>query len=387
MPRLEVRRSRPRGRRSPEPGKEEPKGRGLPMRAIAVLFFAALAQPAAAGSNGPAEPQARNKAVATRVFDEIFNQGKFQVAAEIYAPDFKNHGLHRDANLKEDQDAVHAEKKAFPDLKMSVDMLAAEGDSGDGPLDLPRDEHLRRLRRAASDRGQGGGEMESPSGGWSTARSGTSGRPSTRSPPIAKSSQSSSGCSSGDPRLRCRDRPCRARPDLGRPRHPEARARMNHASRQRAAGSIEPSVLIEGPSLLGTDHGGAMSCAGVFSRSRGKPPLPWSRRGPQTLRHNGTSNRKKRQGHLGAKLLGAFFRERQGRSPSSQAAPGGTDGDFGWSPEPGPTGRQGNRRARPSKRTVHLRSGDPELSSPPVRKGWPTSPIGACRILREQRAA
>jgi steroid delta-isomerase-like uncharacterized protein len=97
------------------------------MSAIAVLLFAALTQPAA-GSTDQAGPQARNRAVARRVFEEIFNQGKFEVAAEIYAPDFKNHGLHRDADLKADQDAVHAEKKAFPDLKMSVDMLAAEGD-------------------------------------------------------------------------------------------------------------------------------------------------------------------------------------------------------------------------------------------------------------------
>jgi hypothetical protein len=49
--------------------------------------------------------QARNKAVAVRVFDEIFNQGKFQVADEIYAPDFQNHGLHRSVDLKTDQEA------------------------------------------------------------------------------------------------------------------------------------------------------------------------------------------------------------------------------------------------------------------------------------------
>jgi hypothetical protein len=47
--------------------------------------------------------QARNKAVATRVFDEILNQGKFQVADEIYVPDFRNHGLHRSVDLKTDQ--------------------------------------------------------------------------------------------------------------------------------------------------------------------------------------------------------------------------------------------------------------------------------------------
>ena len=72
--------------------------------------------------------QARNKAVAMRVFDEIFNQGKFQVADEIYAPDFRNHGLHQSVDLKTDQDAVHAEKKAFPDLRMSVQEMVAEGD-------------------------------------------------------------------------------------------------------------------------------------------------------------------------------------------------------------------------------------------------------------------
>jgi steroid delta-isomerase-like uncharacterized protein len=72
--------------------------------------------------------QAKNKVVARRVFDEIFNQGKFQVADEIYAPEFQNHGLHASADLKEDQDAVHAEKKAFPDLRMSVEDMVADGD-------------------------------------------------------------------------------------------------------------------------------------------------------------------------------------------------------------------------------------------------------------------
>jgi predicted ester cyclase len=72
--------------------------------------------------------QARNKAVAMRVFDEIFNQGQFQVADEIYAPNFQNHGLHRSVDLNTDQEAVHAEKKAFPDLRISVQQMVAEGD-------------------------------------------------------------------------------------------------------------------------------------------------------------------------------------------------------------------------------------------------------------------
>src|SRR5262245_27617001 len=73
--------------------------------------------------------QEKNKAVARRVFDEIFNQGKFEVANEIYAPDFVNHGLTSDVDLKVDQDAARGWKSAFPDLVMTVDKLIAEGDT------------------------------------------------------------------------------------------------------------------------------------------------------------------------------------------------------------------------------------------------------------------
>lgn len=72
--------------------------------------------------------QETNKAVARRVFDEIFNQGRFQVADEIYAPDFVNHGLDGNASLQEDQAAVHWEKRALPDLNMTVNPMVAEGD-------------------------------------------------------------------------------------------------------------------------------------------------------------------------------------------------------------------------------------------------------------------
>ena len=103
-------------------------------RKFLLLFMTVIAVGAAfAADSGPVLPDvaaqaAKNKAVAGRVFEEIFNQGKFQVADEIYAQDFVNHGLHRNYDLQEDQAAVHAEKKAFPDLKMSVILMAAEGD-------------------------------------------------------------------------------------------------------------------------------------------------------------------------------------------------------------------------------------------------------------------
>ena len=43
-----------------------------------------------------AETAEKRKAVARRVFEEIFNQGKFEVADQIYAKDFVNHGVTRD---------------------------------------------------------------------------------------------------------------------------------------------------------------------------------------------------------------------------------------------------------------------------------------------------
>jgi steroid delta-isomerase-like uncharacterized protein len=75
-----------------------------------------------------ANVQIKNKTVARRVFDEIFNQGKFEVADQIYAKGFVNHGLTRDVGLEEDQAAARGWRQAFPDLKMKVAQEIAEGD-------------------------------------------------------------------------------------------------------------------------------------------------------------------------------------------------------------------------------------------------------------------
>lgn len=72
--------------------------------------------------------QELNKAVCIRVFEEILNQGKFQVAHEIYAADFVNHGLHRNFSLDEDQAAARWEKTVVPDLTVTVDLVSADGD-------------------------------------------------------------------------------------------------------------------------------------------------------------------------------------------------------------------------------------------------------------------
>jgi steroid delta-isomerase-like uncharacterized protein len=97
-------------------------------RALLLCLAPSALQASSASAADTEAKEERNKAVARRVFEEIFNQGKFDVANEIYAPDFKNHGLRESADLKTDQDAVHAEKRAFPDLVMTVESMVAEGD-------------------------------------------------------------------------------------------------------------------------------------------------------------------------------------------------------------------------------------------------------------------
>jgi predicted ester cyclase len=103
-------------------------------RAIAFVLliiapaWTAAVPPQASLPQASVSQREQNKAIARRVFEEIFNQGKFQVANEIYAPDFVNHGLHRDASLAEDQAAVRFEKQACPDLKMTFGPMVAEGD-------------------------------------------------------------------------------------------------------------------------------------------------------------------------------------------------------------------------------------------------------------------
>jgi len=91
--------------------------------AISCLILAA----AACASTVPSE-SARNEAVARRVFDEILSQGKFDLAAQLYAPDFVNHGRNRDVSLEVDQAAARGWKQASPDLVLRPEIVIAEGD-------------------------------------------------------------------------------------------------------------------------------------------------------------------------------------------------------------------------------------------------------------------
>ncbi len=92
-----------------------------------LVVFALVFAPLAACQSAQVLEEG-NKAVARRAFEEILSQGHFESAEELYARDFVNHGLHRDIGLKEDQDAAKGWRSAFPDARMEVQEVVAEGD-------------------------------------------------------------------------------------------------------------------------------------------------------------------------------------------------------------------------------------------------------------------
>ena len=102
------------------------------MKMISVLSLMVSVTITAASATTPNQPvtsrQEINEAVAKRVFEEILSQGRFEVADEIYAKDFVNHGLHRDYTLEEDQAAARWEKQVAPDLKVTADLMVADED-------------------------------------------------------------------------------------------------------------------------------------------------------------------------------------------------------------------------------------------------------------------
>jgi steroid delta-isomerase-like uncharacterized protein len=81
-----------------------------------------------AGSLFASSLQEHNKVIAKRAFEEILSQGRFELATELYAKDFINHGLHSNASLEEDQAALRGWHAAFPDVVVVPEKLIAEND-------------------------------------------------------------------------------------------------------------------------------------------------------------------------------------------------------------------------------------------------------------------
>ena len=81
-----------------------------------------------AGAACASSLQEQNKALAKRAFEELLSKGKFELAEQLYAKDFVNHGIHRDISLEEDQAALKGWHQAFPDIAIVPEKLIAEGD-------------------------------------------------------------------------------------------------------------------------------------------------------------------------------------------------------------------------------------------------------------------
>jgi len=95
------------------------------MRLITTVGVCSLLM---AGSLFASSLQEQNKAIAKRAFEEILSQGRFELATELYAKDFINHGLHSNASLEEDQAALRGWHAAFPDVVVVPEKLIAEND-------------------------------------------------------------------------------------------------------------------------------------------------------------------------------------------------------------------------------------------------------------------
>lgn len=74
----------------------------------------------------------QNRALVRRFFEELINQGKLDVADEIYAPDYVNYvpGAAEPMRGAEAEKAyVAAWRAAFPDAVMTIEQLVIEGDT------------------------------------------------------------------------------------------------------------------------------------------------------------------------------------------------------------------------------------------------------------------
>ena len=72
-----------------------------------------------------------NKALARRVFEEAFNQGKVELTDELIFPGFVDHGAAPglpDTGPESFRQTLRLFRDAFPDVHMTIDDMIAEGD-------------------------------------------------------------------------------------------------------------------------------------------------------------------------------------------------------------------------------------------------------------------
>jgi steroid delta-isomerase-like uncharacterized protein len=97
-------------------------------KAPRIATAVCLALVLAAGQLFGSTLQEQNKATAKRAFEEILSRGRYELAEQLYARDFVNHGIHSNAGLEEDQAALKGWHAAFPDVVIVPEKLIAEDD-------------------------------------------------------------------------------------------------------------------------------------------------------------------------------------------------------------------------------------------------------------------
>ena len=78
-------------------------------------------------------PSDENMALVRRAVDEILNKGNLSFVDEVIAPEYVNHGTQGDAvGLATIKLFVSALRGAFPDLRVEIGQMVAEGDRWPG---------------------------------------------------------------------------------------------------------------------------------------------------------------------------------------------------------------------------------------------------------------
>lgn len=94
------------------------------MHTLVAIGFAAMLL---SQSGGPVTE--RNKAVARRLFEEVFGpHWRIELVDQIHTPDFVVHTARGTVSLEENRASVAGWKAAAPDLVMRVEHMVAEGD-------------------------------------------------------------------------------------------------------------------------------------------------------------------------------------------------------------------------------------------------------------------
>ena len=95
------------------------------MRPLQTLLISLALLGAAAPTLAADTPNVRT---AKRVLLEKMGEGRFEKLDEIYGPGFVAHGSTGDFTLEEDNESGRAWRRAFPDLKVTVERTAASED-------------------------------------------------------------------------------------------------------------------------------------------------------------------------------------------------------------------------------------------------------------------